>query len=75
MTVIDFHVGDVLALRKLHPCGGREWTVTRLGADIGLCCATCGRRGLLARPALERQLKAFVTRAAAGPPAPGSAGG
>jgi len=39
--------------------------VTRLGADIGLRCLTCGRRLLLERPTLEKRLKAFVSRAAA----------
>lgn len=57
-------MGDVLRLRKPHPCGGFEWEVTRLGADIGLRCRECGRRMLLARPVLERRLAAFVTRGA-----------
>ncbi len=40
-------VGERVRLRKAHPCGGREWIVTRAGADIGLECATCQRRVLL----------------------------
>ena len=59
------NLGDVLRLRKAHPCGGSDWEVTRLGADIGLRCLTCGRRLLLERPTLEKRLKAFVSRAAA----------
>lgn len=55
-------MGDVVRLRKPHPCGGFEWAVTRLGADIGLRCLQCGRRLMLARPTLERRLKAFVSR-------------
>lgn len=61
MTV-DFRMGDVLRLRKPHPCGGFEWEVTRLGADIGLRCRTCRRRVLLARSVLQRRMKAFVSR-------------
>ncbi len=55
-------MGDVLRLRKAHPCGSFEWQVTRLGADIGLRCRGCGRRALLERRALERRLKVFVSR-------------
>lgn len=36
--------GERVRLRKAHPCGGREWIVTRAGADIGLECAICKRR-------------------------------
>ena len=60
---LDLHLGDVLRLRKPHPCGGYDWQVNRLGADIGLRCLTCGRRILLARPVLERRLKSFLIRA------------
>lgn len=60
--VVDFRLGDVVRLRKPHPCGSYEWQVTRMGADIGLRCQKCGRRVLLARTALERRLKEFVSR-------------
>jgi hypothetical protein len=52
----------VVRLRKSHPCGGTDWQVTRLGADIGLRCLTCGRRILLERATLEKRLKQFVRR-------------
>ncbi len=58
----DYRMGDVLRLRKPHPCGGSEWEVTRLGADIGLRCRTCGHRVLLERAVLKRRLKGFVSR-------------
>ena len=54
-----------MRLRKRHPCGGFDWQVTRLGADIGLRCLTCGRRVMLERPELEKRLKQFVSHAAA----------
>ena len=60
--VVDFRLGDVLRLRKAHPCGGLEWEVVRLGADIGLRCLTCGRRVLLERSVLEKRVKAFLSR-------------
>jgi hypothetical protein len=60
---IDFQVGDIVRLRKPHPCGGYEWQVVRLGADIGLKCQTCQHRVMLTRRELEKRLKTFVQRA------------
>jgi hypothetical protein len=60
---IPFAVGDVVRLKKPHPCGGFDWSVVRLGADIGVKCVTCGRRVLLPRRDLERRMKLFVLRA------------
>ena len=51
-------VNDVVSLRKPHPCGSYEWTVVRLGADIGLECRGCQRRVLLPRRELARRMKA-----------------
>jgi hypothetical protein len=65
---IPFVIGDVVRLKKPHPCGGFDWTVVRLGADIGLKCLSCGRRVLLPRREVERRLKQFVERAAVEPP-------
>ena len=58
----DLRLDDVLRLRKPHPCGGYDWRVVRLGADIGLVCTTCGRRVMLTRRELEKRTKAYVTR-------------
>ena len=52
---VPFAVGATVTLRKAHPCGGREWQVVRTGADIGICCRTCGRRVVLPREELERR--------------------
>ncbi len=60
--VLELFLGDVVRLRRTHPCGGTEWLVDRLGADIGLRCQGCGRHVLLERRTLERRLDAFVTR-------------
>ena len=69
-TVVDFRLGDVVQLRKVHPCGGFRWQVVRLGADIGLRCQTCGRRVLLDRRTLEKRTKTFVARGEADEPTP-----
>jgi hypothetical protein len=66
--VVEFRLNDVVRLRKVHPCGGYEWRVMRLGADIGLRCATCGRRVLLDRRTLEKRLRTFVERGEAPDP-------
>jgi hypothetical protein len=58
---------DVVVLRKPHPCGGDTWRIVRLGADIGVRCASCGRRVLMPRSEIERDIKRFVER---GPLAP-----
>ena len=58
----ELKIGDVIRLRKKHPCGGDEWQVYRLGADIGIQCLTCRHRILLDRTSLERRLKEVLTR-------------
>lgn len=58
---LDLRIGDVVTLRKPHPCGGRTWEVMRTGVDIGLRCLTCNRRVLLERRVLERKLIGIVT--------------
>ena len=59
---IDFAIGDVIRLRKPHPCGSFDWTVVRVGADIGLRCEKCGRRLMLDRSLVERRFKSFIAR-------------
>jgi hypothetical protein len=60
--VIEIKLGDVVRLKKKHPCGSYEWQVVRLGADIGIKCLQCQRRVLLQRSVLERRIKSFVSR-------------
>ena len=64
--VLDLLLGDVVRLRKRHPCGGHDWLVDRLGADIGLRCQTCGRHVLLERRIVEARLVEFLLRGDAG---------
>ncbi len=60
--VLDIRLGDVVRLRKMHPCGSFEWEVVRLGADIGIRCLKCNRRVLLERSVFRKRFKAFVVR-------------
>ncbi|PKO22089.1 MAG: DUF951 domain-containing protein [Chloroflexi bacterium HGW-Chloroflexi-1] len=58
----DIRMGDVVQMRKPHPCGSSQWEVVRLGADIGIRCSGCGRRVLLPRRQFTRQVKGLVRR-------------
>lgn len=58
----EIGLGDIVRMRKAHPCGSSEWEVVRLGADIGLRCIQCGRRVLLPRGQFVRKVKAVVRR-------------
>lgn len=58
----DVQIGDLVRLRKPHPCGSYEWQVVRIGADIGLKCQRCGRRVLLDRSTFNKRLKMVVSR-------------
>ena len=55
-------MGDRVVMKKAHPCGGHEWEVVRVGADIGLRCSGCRRRVLMPRSAVEKRLKSIVQR-------------
>ena len=59
--VAELRMGDVVRLRKVHPCGGLDWEVVRLGADIGIRCLQCGRRVLMPRSALKKRIESHVS--------------
>lgn len=54
---MDIQVGDVITLKKQHPCGGREWEVLRIGADFRLKCLGCGRQIMIARRLAEKNVR------------------
>ena len=60
--VMEIRLGDVVRLRKKHPCGSYEWQVVRLGADIGIRCLGCNKKVLMPRSTFQRRIKAFVKR-------------
>ena len=55
-------LGDVVEMRKAHPCGAKEWTVIRTGADIKIRCSGCGRIVMLDREAFSKRVKRLVSR-------------
>jgi hypothetical protein len=64
--IVPVHLGDVVKLKKTHPCGSNAWEVYRLGMDIGLKCGGCGRAVLLPRAEFDRRFRGFIDRAGDG---------
>lgn len=59
---IKFYLGDVVKMRKGHPCGSDEWEVLRTGMDFRIRCLGCKRVVMLPRPKFEKGIKAIVRR-------------
>lgn len=55
--ILPLRLGDVVRLKKPHPCGEDRWEVLRVGADVRLRCLGCGRMVLLPRSRLERRVR------------------
>ena len=60
---VKFHVGDIVKMRKAHPCGSDLWQVTRTGMDFGMKCQGCGHFVMLPRVKFERMVKSVVAPA------------
>lgn len=56
-----YELNEVVVLKKQHPCGGREWKIVRVGADIKLQCVKCGKYINLTRDALKKSAKQVQT--------------
>ena len=54
---MDIRLGDVLELKKTHPCGAKEWPVLRVGMDFKLKCLGCGREVMAPRSKVEKSIK------------------
>ena len=54
---MDIQVGDIVRLKKTHPCGSFEWEVLRIGADFRLKCTGCGHQIMMPRSKFEKSLK------------------
>ena len=55
---MDIRVGDVLTMKKTHPCGEKRWQVLRIGADFKLRCLGCGHEVMGARSKFEKNIRA-----------------
>lgn len=56
-------VGDVIKMKKQHPCGTNEWEVIRVGMDFRLKCLGCGRQVMVPRKLVEKNFRGFLKRA------------
>ncbi|HET6497429.1 MAG TPA: DUF951 domain-containing protein [Coriobacteriia bacterium] len=63
VPITPVSLGDVVRLKKPHPCGTNEWSVARVGMDIDLVCGGCGRRVRLVRYEFDRRFRGFVRMA------------
>ena len=54
---MDIQVGDILKLKKKHPCGSFEWEVLRIGADFRLKCQGCGHQIMIPRVQAEKNIR------------------
>lgn len=52
-----YELNSVVVLKKAHPCGGKEWKIARVGAEIKLQCLTCGKYVNLSRDDLKKRTK------------------
>ncbi|MCH5254097.1 MAG: DUF951 domain-containing protein [Lachnospiraceae bacterium] len=59
---MDIQVGDILKLKKQHPCGSKEWEVLRIGADFRLKCKGCEHQIMIARRELEKKVKEIIPK-------------
>ena len=54
---MEYQVGDIVKLKKVHPCGSSEWEILRAGADFRLKCMGCGRQIMIARKLVEKNTR------------------
>ncbi len=62
MTFVRYQVGDVVKMRKTHPCGGDLWEVMRTGVDFRIKCLKCNRVLMLSRPKFEKSVKTVISQ-------------
>ena len=60
---LDIQVGDIVRLKKQHPCGAKEWEVLRIGADFRLRCLGCGRQIMIARKKKKKNIREIRKKA------------
>lgn len=58
--MMDLHLDQRVEMKKQHPCGGKEFTITRVGMDIKLRCVRCGREVMLPRAKAEKGIKKIL---------------
>ena len=59
---MEINVGDVVKMKKAHPCGSYEWEILRVGADFRLKCLGCGHQIMIARRIIEKNIREIVKK-------------
>ena len=59
---MDFSVGDIVQMKKPHPCGSKEWEILRTGIDFRIKCLKCGHMVMLTRQKFEKSVKKTISR-------------
>lgn len=54
---MEFNIGDIIKLKKQHPCGSHEWEVLRVGMDFRLKCMGCGHQVMVPRKLVEKNVR------------------
>ena len=54
---MDFRVGEIIKMKKQHPCGTNAWEIIRVGMDFRLKCRGCGRQVMLSRKQVEKNFR------------------
>lgn len=59
---MDLKVGDIIKMKKQHPCGNNSWEIIRTGMDIRLKCNGCGHQVMLPRKQVEKSFRGFINK-------------
>ena len=59
---MDLHIKDIVELKKTHPCGSKQWELTRVGMDIKLRCLGCGHEVMQPRRKIEKMIRRIVPK-------------
>ncbi len=62
LSASSLQLGDVVKMKKAHPCGSDTWQITRIGMDIGMKCCGCGHYVMLPRPKFEKAAKSILPK-------------
>jgi hypothetical protein len=57
---VPYNVGDIVELKKQHPCGSKQWEITRTGMDFRIKCLGCAHQVMVPRPKFEKSVKKLI---------------
>ena len=60
---MEYQVGEIVKLKKAHPCGSQEWEILRVGADFRLKCEGCGHQSMVPRKLVEKNTRGLRKKA------------